>query len=170
MTNIKYQNYLHYKLPITINPLEYGKLIEQFGNKYVIQLNTTNIVVIKEMDNENFIKFFRRGDLMFDYKDFKQNQFRFIRTIQNQRYTFEKNKLISTEILNALISNLMIYHLYKDTNSILSKITPLSFFMIVFQSMLIIVILKSHYLELGILTSFIPGISIYNKKNKIQLN
>jgi len=25
---INYQNYKHYKLPITINPLEYGKLIK----------------------------------------------------------------------------------------------------------------------------------------------
>ena len=36
---MKYQNYSHYKLPITINPLEYGKLIEQIDNKYIIQLN-----------------------------------------------------------------------------------------------------------------------------------
>jgi hypothetical protein len=100
MTNIKYQNYLHYKLPITMNPLEYGKLIEQFGNKYVIQLNTTNVVVIQELDNENLVKFFRKGDLMFEYKDLKKSQFRFIRVIQGARFTFEKNKLISTEIFN----------------------------------------------------------------------
>lgn len=61
MTNLKYQNHLHYKLPITINPLEYGKLIEQFDNKYIVQLNTNNIVIIKQIENDNFVKFFRKG-------------------------------------------------------------------------------------------------------------
>jgi len=27
---IKFQNYKHYKLPITLNPLDYGKLIIKF--------------------------------------------------------------------------------------------------------------------------------------------
>jgi hypothetical protein len=117
MTNIKYQNYLHFKLPITIKPLEYGKLIEQIGNKYIIQLNTTNVVIINEKQNENFIKFFRKGELMFEYKDFKKSEYRFVRTILDQRYTFENNKLISTEILSS-VSNIIIYPLYEDTNAI----------------------------------------------------
>jgi hypothetical protein len=99
MNKIKYQNYLNYKLPITMNPLEYGKVIEQEDNKYIVQLNTSNIVIIKELDNENLVKFFRKGELIFEFKDFKKSEFSFIRTIEDQRYTFEKNKLISTEIL-----------------------------------------------------------------------
>jgi hypothetical protein len=99
MTQLKYQNYLHYKLPITINPLEYGKLIEQIDNKYIIQLNTTNIVIIKETENENFVKFFRKGELIFEYKDSNISGNSFIRTILDQRYTFKDNKLISTEVL-----------------------------------------------------------------------
>lgn len=43
----KFQNYLHYKLPITINPLEYGKLIEQIDNKYFIQINKMFKLMIK---------------------------------------------------------------------------------------------------------------------------
>jgi hypothetical protein len=129
MNNINYQNYLHYKLPITIKPLEYGKLIEQIGNKYIIQLNTLNVVIIKQMDNENFVKFFRKGDLMFEFKDIKKSDNRFVRTIQDQRYTFENNKLISTEILTT-VSSIIIFDvksLYSDTNSIQLKqnITPL---------------------------------------------
>lgn len=54
----KFKNYSHYKLPITINPLDYGKLIEQFGNKYIIQLNTSNILIIKQVKNDNFITLF----------------------------------------------------------------------------------------------------------------
>jgi hypothetical protein len=33
-SNLQYQNYQHHKLPITINPLNYGKLIEQIDNKF----------------------------------------------------------------------------------------------------------------------------------------
>jgi hypothetical protein len=32
----KYQNYNHFKIPITINPLEYGKLILKIDNIYMI--------------------------------------------------------------------------------------------------------------------------------------
>jgi hypothetical protein len=96
---MKYQKYSHYLLPIAINPLSYGKLIEQFGDKYIIQLNTSNILVIKVSNNENFIRFFRKGDLMIEFTDKKISDIKFTRTISDQRFTFEKNKLISTEIL-----------------------------------------------------------------------
>ena len=115
MKNIKYQNYMHYKLPITMNPLEYGKLIKQFDNKYIIQLSTTNIVILKEMDSINLIDFFRKGDLIFQYKDTKLSEDSFSRTISDQKYTFSKSKLISTEI-TSVSGNITIYN---DTNSIL---------------------------------------------------
>ena len=103
MNNMKYQNYLHYKLPITSNPLEYGKLIEQIGNLYIIALITpTNIAVIKQINSENFVKIFRKGELMFEYTEIKISHIKFIRTISEQRYTFENNKLISTEILTPI--------------------------------------------------------------------
>jgi hypothetical protein len=102
MNNIKYQNYSHYKLPITMDPLKYGKLIEQIDNKFIMTLTTpTNIAVITKINNENFVKIFRKGELMFEYNEFKISDIKFIRTIQDQRYTFENYKLISTEILSA---------------------------------------------------------------------
>jgi hypothetical protein len=33
-SNLTYQDYFHHKFPITMNPLEYGKLIEQIDNKF----------------------------------------------------------------------------------------------------------------------------------------
>jgi hypothetical protein len=95
----KYQNYSNYKLPITINPLEYGKLIEQFDNKFIIQLNTNNIVVIKQIENVNYVKLFRKGNLIFEFRDIILSDNNFIRTISDQRFTFKDNKLISTEIV-----------------------------------------------------------------------
>jgi hypothetical protein len=123
-TKMKYQKYSHYLLPIAINPLDYGKLIEQFGDKYIMQINTSNILVIKVSNNENFIKFFRKGELMIEFVDKKISDISFSRTISDQRFTFEKNKLISTEILNAS-GNVFIYPLYEDTKSI--QLNPLKF-------------------------------------------
>nr|UEP17186.1 hypothetical protein [Russula sp.] len=116
----KYQNYSHYKLPITINPLNYGKLIDQIGNKYIIQLNTTNVVIIIQKEIGNYIKFFRKGELMFEFNDVKKSDISFVRTIANKRYTFEQNKLISTEIL----STASCIKIYEDTDAFLTKNTP----------------------------------------------
>lgn len=122
---LKYQKYSHYLLPISIEPLKYGKLIEQFGNKYIIQLNTSNVLVIKADDNKNFIRFYRKGDLTIEFVDSKINDKSFTRTILDQRFTFENSKLTSTEILGAdcainiftnIISDSSIK--YEDTNSI----------------------------------------------------
>jgi hypothetical protein len=118
----KYQNYSHYKLPITMDPLKFGKLLDQTNNKFIIQLNTTNIVVITQKENENYIKFFRKGELMFEFKDVKISDISFVRTIADQRYTFEKNKIISTEILSS-VGSVFIYPIFADTNSI--QINPL---------------------------------------------
>src|SRR6266849_6466394 len=100
---MKYQNYLHFKLPITMNPEDYGKVIEQNNNKYIIQLNTNNIVIIKQINEDNFV--------------------RFIRTILDQRYTFRDGKLISTEIIST-VTNILIYksdEIHNDTDSVLTN-------------------------------------------------
>src|ERR1700749_1418129 len=114
---IKYQNYSHYKLPITVNPLEYGKLIEQIGNKYIIQLNSTNVLIVNESENENLIRLFRKGEFIFEFKDLKIDNNSFIRTILDQKFTFKNSKLIITEIIS-VHGNILIYLLYEDTNSI----------------------------------------------------
>jgi hypothetical protein len=103
-----------------MNPLEFGKLIEQFGNKYIIQLSTTNIVIIKELENENYVKFFRKGDLIFEFKDTKISENTFIRTILDNKFTFKDNRLISTEIL---VRN-SYFMIYKDTNNISLTSSP----------------------------------------------
>jgi hypothetical protein len=108
---IKYQNYSHYKLPITINPLEYGKLIEQIGNKYIIHLNTFSILILNKKDNENFVKLFRKGEFIFEFKDLKISENTFYRFIQDQKYTFKNNRLISTEIISVTYK-ILIYLLY----------------------------------------------------------
>lgn len=137
-TKIKYHKYSHYLLPIAIEPLKYGKLIDQFVNKYIIQLNTSNVIVIRATENENLIKLYRKGDFMFEFTDTKVNNEKFTRVIFDQRFTFEKNKLISTEILNGdeyvnifnkitpfLVKLSLLYILFQDsfeTNNIISMV------------------------------------------------
>jgi hypothetical protein len=94
-TKMKYQNYNHYKLPITMDPLKYGKLIYKNNNLFITQVNKTNIALITEYDNLNHIKFFKEGDLVFEYRDHKHSENIIIRTISNKKYFFEMlNRLI----------------------------------------------------------------------------
>jgi len=52
------------KLPISMNPLEYGKLVRRFNNVYHIQLNEKNYVYITQLDDHNEIEFYRSGKLV----------------------------------------------------------------------------------------------------------
>jgi hypothetical protein len=87
---IKFQNYKHYKLPITINPLDYGKLIIKIEELklFIIQVNKTNIALITEYDDFNHIKLFREGDLIFEYRDHKSLENVFVRSLNNKKIHF----------------------------------------------------------------------------------
>jgi len=78
---IQFQDYQHYKLPITINPLDYGRLLHQYDNKYFIQINDTNIVIIDPFNGYNEVKFFRKGELIYEYKDIILNNITFERVL-----------------------------------------------------------------------------------------
>src|SRR6267142_445521 len=114
---LKFQNYRHYKLPITMNPLEYGKLIYNNINIFIVQINTTNIALISQYDLFNEIKLFREGDFIFEYKDHKIDDNSFIRSLGNRKFTYkngqliEVNKIIVQLILISLI--LLIKYLVK---------------------------------------------------------
>src|SRR5712675_266629 len=94
MTNI-FQNYKHYKLPISLNPLEYGKLMLKINNIFIISVGTRTIAILTQYKDFNDVKFFRKGDLIFNYKDHKINENTFIR-------------LIEKSILRTLIENILI--------------------------------------------------------------
>ena len=73
---INYLNYSNYKLPLTMNPLQYGILIVKLqDNVYIIQINKTNIAHITSTYNsdnkliENNIKIYKSGHLILSYKD-----------------------------------------------------------------------------------------------------
>lgn len=99
---IKIQIYSHYKLPITMEPLKYGKLLDQINNNFIMQLTTKNIAIIKQQEKENYVRIFKNGDLVLEFRDKSVQEKSFIRYLNNTRFLFENDKLISTQILNAL--------------------------------------------------------------------
>nr|YP_009715272.1 hypothetical protein [Russula subnigricans]QGK88078.1 hypothetical protein [Russula subnigricans] len=95
---INFQFYKKYKLPITINPLEYGKLIFNIDNINIISITPKTIAVITQFNEINEVKFFRNGDFIFSYKDYKLDDNHFTRKIKNKTFTFKNNVLIETTI------------------------------------------------------------------------
>jgi hypothetical protein len=91
---LKFHNYKHYRLPITINPLEYGKLIYQNINFFVIYMNTRNLALVDQHELHNQVKIYTNGELIFEYKDHKIDDNTFIRSIDENKFTFKNNKLI----------------------------------------------------------------------------
>jgi hypothetical protein len=126
---IKFQNYSHYKLPITTDPLKYGKLLDQTDNKFILQLTTKNIAVIKQIGNENFVRIFRNGDLVLEFRDKILEENSFTRYIHDTRFYYENDRLISTQILGRLGTttifesndNNPVYLLHKNTDAIKLK-------------------------------------------------
>lgn len=96
--NIQYHDYQHHKLPITVNPLEYGILMEQIDNKYWVQINKTNSVVINQVNDTNEVKFFRSGELKYIYSDKIINNSTFIRSLDNKQFTFVNSELVLVTI------------------------------------------------------------------------
>jgi hypothetical protein len=109
----KYQNYNHFKIPITINPLEYGKLIIKIEelDLFIIQGRNTSIFLIYDYKEYNIIKFYRSGPFIFEYKDHKINNNTFIRNLNDKKFTFINNNLTSIEVIKE--------NHYNDTDSFL---------------------------------------------------
>jgi hypothetical protein len=93
-SNISYQYYQHHKLPITMDPLKYGKLIEQTDNKFTVQVNKTDIAIITKDGLNNNIKYYKEGNLTYQYKDLKLSSNKFIRVLKNKNFIFIDNKLV----------------------------------------------------------------------------
>jgi predicted transcriptional regulator len=52
-----------------MDPLKYGKLLDKIGNRYFIQINNKNIAIINHLDGQNEVKFFKSGELTYEYID-----------------------------------------------------------------------------------------------------
>jgi hypothetical protein len=52
-----------------MDPLKFGKLLDQTNNKFVIQLTKKNVAVINQYEKENFVIIFKNGDLALEFRD-----------------------------------------------------------------------------------------------------
>jgi hypothetical protein len=112
--NILYQNFRKFNLPITMNPLDYGKLILEINNIFILQINKTNVVLITQYDDLNHVKLFKEGDLSFEYKDHKISNNSFVRSIENRKFTFKNGKLINIDhIISVIILTILFIILIK---------------------------------------------------------
>jgi hypothetical protein len=92
--NTSYPKYPRLKLPITMDPLNYGKLMKNIGNIFIMQVTQKNIAIITQKDDVNEVEFFISGELKYKYTDKKENNSIIIRTIENKQFTFRDGKLV----------------------------------------------------------------------------
>jgi len=108
-TDIHFHRYQQHKLPITMDPLKYGKLLDKIGNRYFIQINNKNIAIINHLDGQNEVKFFKSGELTYEYIDKFIDEITFKRILGKKEFIFKNNELLlfkvekSAKFINPLI-------------------------------------------------------------------
>jgi DNA polymerase type B, organellar and viral len=100
-TKIQYHKYQDHKLPITMDPLMYGKLLFHQNNTYAIQVNETNVAIIIIENVINNVKIFRKGILKYEYKDKWIDAETFIRKLGRKEWIFRNNKQILYQVEKA---------------------------------------------------------------------
>jgi hypothetical protein len=109
--NNLFQRYNGYKIPLTMDPLKYGKLISKIGSKYHVQINPKNIAVIDvgEIGDEmglvqfNRVEIFASGDLILEFTDEAYPDGKgFTRKFGNTQYSFEDGELVLVSTLKKL--------------------------------------------------------------------
>ena len=96
--NIEYQDYLNNKIPISCNPLDYGKLTTKdlFDNytQFILHNKEGNLINFKQFNNFNEVTIFNKGEIMLTFKDELISNNKFIRILNNKKYFYENNKEI----------------------------------------------------------------------------
>jgi hypothetical protein len=97
-TNLPIQNYKNNNLIISYNPLDYGKLITTIELRdetlYILQNEDHLIIKILKSENKNSIEIFNRADLIIKFTDFKIGENKFLRILDNKKFSFENNQQI----------------------------------------------------------------------------
>jgi hypothetical protein len=91
--NNVHQYYKHYKLPLTMNPDNYGNLIyrDSANNTYLVQITDETVAKITFKNNINNVDLIRKGNIVLTYKDKKIHETSFERTIGLNNYTYIKS-------------------------------------------------------------------------------
>lgn len=103
--DLKYQSYYNNKLPITLNPEDYGKIMKKIslseGSTYYIRVNTKVSIILNQtiIDNKkvNNVDYFRNGNLIQEWIDKETNPLipnSFTREIGSSTYYYEGGELV----------------------------------------------------------------------------
>ena len=84
-----------------MDPLNYGKLIDKFGDTYIIQVNPKNIATITQFEDYNEIKFYRSGELTYHYIDKLIDNNTFSRTLGTKEWIFRNNEQLLYQVEKA---------------------------------------------------------------------
>src|SRR5882757_5920543 len=81
--NVTFQKYKNNNLPISMNPIDYGRLI--IKNKIESVINY--IIQYKDLTiNYNQVEFFKSGISLIKFKDILINKSKFMRIIDNKKF------------------------------------------------------------------------------------
>jgi hypothetical protein len=98
ITEVNFQNYKNNNLPISMNPMDYGRLIIQnkieSGINYIIQNEKGLTINFNKFENYNEVEFFKTGISLIKFTDNLINKTNFIRTIDNNKFYFKNNEQI----------------------------------------------------------------------------
>jgi hypothetical protein len=95
---IKYQIYYNNKLPISLKPEDFGVVLYKINNIYTIQSKNKGIFKIETFDKFNLVEFYRKGDLIFNWKDKIISDSKFIREIGKSFIQYENGEIVLYKI------------------------------------------------------------------------
>jgi hypothetical protein len=97
-SNINFIKINKVNLPISMNPMDYGRLITKINLDESILYSLHNekgeTVNLNKFDKFNEVEFFKAGISLIKFKDVFINENKFLRIINNKKYYFEKGEQI----------------------------------------------------------------------------
>jgi hypothetical protein len=98
------------RLPISLNPEDYGKLINKIvlndSDVYFLQSGNNIAITLRKFKEYNLVEFFKNGNCLINFRDEIISENKFVRVINNKKYYFEDGKqfLFTNEIKNKFIA------------------------------------------------------------------
>ena len=110
--NINILEYNEMKLPISINPIDFGKFVKQIpienGKIFVVQNSKGQIVMISKFEEYNEVEYFKNSKSLLKFRDEIISNNKFNRIIDSKKYYFENNQqvLFTKDIKSKFISKI----------------------------------------------------------------
>jgi|SRR6267154_2375 len=110
--NLNFQKYENNNLPISMNPMDYGKLINKIILKdsvvYFLQNENELAITIRKFEGYNQIEFFKQGTSLVKFTDEIISVNKFVRILDNKKFYYEDDKeiLFYKEMKNKFIKKI----------------------------------------------------------------